>query len=61
MPQFLTINRGIMINMNYTVSIADGIAHLEDGSFYPVRVREKNKLAAAFSQFMLNKMQEEQI
>ena len=60
-PRFLTVNRGILINMDYTVSIAGGMAHLQDGSIYPVRVREKSRYAALFSQYMISKMQEERL
>lgn len=36
---FLIINRGILLNMDYITDINDGVCTLEDGSSYSVKVR----------------------
>ena len=54
--RFLLINRGIMINMDYVLSPANGNMQMKDGSVYPIRVNGRASVLAAFSQYMISRV-----
>lgn len=55
-PQFLSCYRGCLINMNYIMQIEDLNFLMQDGSKIPFRKKEQAKVAAAYSEFLFEKV-----
>ena len=55
-PQFLTCNRGVVVNMDYVESMKGGVAKMKNGEQYALRVRNQNEIVAQFSQYMISRM-----
>lgn len=49
--RFLQINKGIMVNMDYIISIEDSICTLENGQILPVKVRDGIKIKEIWYQY----------
>lgn len=54
--RFLTVNRGIMINMDHVLSPSADSIQMKDGSSYPVRVNGRAAVFSAFSQYMISRV-----
>lgn len=53
--RFLSINKGIIVNMDYIRAIEDGICILQDNSQYPVKIRELTQINQAISDYRFSK------
>ena len=58
--QFLQINKGVLVNMDYVQSIEEGNCGMIDGTWLPVRHRDRNSLVATWRSYQFNKIREEQ-
>ena len=55
-PQFLTCNRGVIVNMDHVDSMKNGTAKMKSGDSYALRVRGQNEIISRFSQYMISRM-----
>ena len=55
-PQFLTCNRGVIVNMDHVESMKGGTVKMKTGDQYALRVRNQNEIVARFSQYMISRM-----
>lgn len=55
-PCFLLCNRGVLINMDYVLSLEENSIRMKNGVVYPLRVRNRAELSAKFSQYQISKM-----
>ena len=53
-PSFLTINRGVMINMDQAIHIKEGCIVMSNGVQYPLRVRRQSELIRLFTQYQVS-------
>ena len=53
---FLLCNRGIIVNMSQISSHEDGVFIMQNGTHYPLRVKDQSKLKAAFSKYLIESM-----
>jgi DNA-binding LytR/AlgR family response regulator len=44
-PHFLLINRGILLNIEYITGVEENCCVMNDGSSFPIRVRDRAKIA----------------
>ncbi len=58
-PNFLSCNRGIIVNMSQISSQENGVFVMKNGTRYPIRIREKSKITAAFSEYLIMNMRAE--
>ena len=58
-PNFLSCNRGIIVNMPQISSQGNGVFVMKNGTRYPIRIREKSKITAAFSEYLIMNMRAE--
>lgn len=49
--RFLQINKGILVNMDYIISIEDNVCTLQNGQIFPVRVRDGFKIREIWYQY----------
>ena len=49
--RFLSINKGIVVNMNYIESIEKNTAVMENGKILPISRRKQSEVATALVQF----------
>lgn len=54
--RFLTINRGITINMDHVLAPEGDNMRMKDGSRYPIRVNGRAGVLSTFSQYMISKV-----
>lgn len=54
-PQFLLINRGVVINMDRVVSVEEGTAVMVGGLRLPLRRRDRSELARIITQHMISR------
>ena len=54
-PQFLVINRGVVINMDRVVSVEGATVVMEGGLRMPLRKRDRSDLARAITQHMISR------
>lgn len=50
-PRFLSVNRGILVNADYIHALTKKACILTDGTSFPVRVRDSQKLENALRQY----------
>ncbi len=55
-PNFLLCNRGVLINMDYAVKAKDGKIIMQNGSEYPIRVRDSKNITAKFTKYTAERM-----
>ena len=55
-PRFLSCNRGVMVNMDQASFLEEGVLVMKDGVRWPLRVRGRAKVVAAFSQYQISRM-----
>lgn len=53
---FLTCNRGVIVNMSHISAQEEGVFIMKDGMHYPIRRHSRAKIIAAFSQYLINTM-----
>lgn len=56
---FLLCNRGVFVNMSHIASQEEGVFIMNDGTRFPIKIREKLKIKAAFAQFLILNMRTE--
>ena len=54
--RFLTINRGVIINMDHVLAPEGDVMKMQDGSTYPIKVNGRAAVLTAFSQYMISRM-----
>lgn len=58
-PQFLEINRGVLINMDFAKNFFDGFVVMLGGERFPLRIRNQSELLRAFTQYQVrNRMKQ---
>lgn len=57
-PRFLPVNKGIMANADYILEFEDNCCIIEDGTRFPVRVRERLKIERAARDYHFGKIRE---
>ena len=57
---FLQINKGVLINMDYVKSIDNGDCMMIDGTWLPVRHKNRSSIVATWRTYQFNKIREEQ-
>jgi len=55
-PCFIEINCGIIINMDYSLSIKDDKMNMKDGTSYHLKIRNRNKIKSQFTCYMVTKI-----
>ena len=58
--RFLPINKGITINADYILEFEDNCCILEDGTQFPIRVRERLKIEQTAREYNFKKIRERQ-
>lgn len=58
--QFLQINKGVLVNMDHIQNIEEGNCEMIDGTWLPVRYRDRNLLIATWRSHQFNKIREGQ-
>lgn len=54
-PQFLLINRGVIVNMDHVVSVEGASVVMEGGLRLPLRKRDRSELARTIAQHMITR------
>ena len=57
--RFLSLNRGLLVNMDEVVDIEEGICTLKDGMTLPVNVRKTKSIMDIFQNYMFEKIRKE--
>ena len=55
-PRFITLVRGVLVNLDYVVSFQDGQCRLSDHSSLPVNVRSQNLLVKLWETYKFNRV-----
>ena len=58
--RFLQINKGVLVNMDYIQTIEEGDCAMTDGTWLPVRHRDRSALVATWRAHQFQKIREEQ-
>ena len=53
--RFLSINKGVVVNMDYIRTIEDGVCILEDDAQFPIKIRELTQIQQAISDYRFQK------
>lgn len=53
-PRFLTCNRGLLVNMEHIVKLADSVFYMDNGMEAPMRARNQKELTDRFSQYQIS-------
>lgn len=54
-PQFLSVNRGVIVNMDHVVSVEGATVVMEKGLRLPLRKRDRSELARTIAQHMITR------
>ena len=57
---FLQINKGVLVNMDHIKTIEEGDCRMIDGTWLPIRHRDRSSLIATWRSYQFNKIREEQ-
>ncbi len=57
---FLQINKGVLVNMDHIRTIEEGNCCMRDGTWLPIRHRERSALVATWRSYQFNKIREGQ-
>lgn len=57
---FLQINKGVLVNMDHIKSIEEGDCGMIDGTWLPIRHRDRSSLIATWRSYQFDKIREEQ-
>ncbi len=58
--RFLMINKGILVNMEHIKNIIDKICSMNDGSIYPIKVRESSNIKKHWQSFLFSSIRKGQ-
>ena len=58
--RFLMINKGILVNMEHIKNIVDKMCSMNDGSIYPIKVRESSSIKKHWQSFLFNSIRKGQ-
>ena len=58
--RFLQINKGVLVNMDHIQTIEEGDCNMIDGTWLPVRHRDRSSLVATWRAYQFQKIREEQ-
>lgn len=58
--RFLSINKGITVNAEYILEFEDKCCVMENGTKFPIRVRERQKVEQAAKNYHFDKIRERQ-
>ena len=56
-PQFLLINRGVLINMDQVLAPEGDCMKMKDGTLHPIKVNGRGSVMAAFTQYMISRVE----
>ena len=56
-PQFLLINRGVIINMDHVLAPEGDSMKMKDGSLHPIKVNGRGSVMSAFTQYMISRVE----
>ena len=56
-PQFLLINRGVLINMDHVLAPEGDCIRMKDGTLHPVKVNGRGAVMSAFTQYMISRVE----
>lgn len=56
-PQFLLINRGVLINMDHVMAPEGDCMKMKDGTLHPVKVNGRGAVMSAFTQYMISRVE----
>ena len=56
--RFLVCNRGIAVNMDFVLKFDNDCIKMLDGAVFPVRLKDKSRLFAEFTQYQFRKMRD---
>ena len=56
-PQFLLINRGVIINMDHVLAPEGDCMKMKDGTLHPVKVNGRGAVMSAFTQYMISRVE----
>lgn len=59
-PRFLLVNKGIVLNADYILDFCDNCCVMENGSRFPIRVRDRMKTEQAVLQYHFEKIRSRQ-
>lgn len=59
--RFLTVLRGILVNMDYIKNIKNGTCDLENGNTIPVNIKNCKRLEQLWHSYMFNKIKDENL
>lgn len=59
-PRFLLVNKGILLNADYILDFDDNCCIMENGSRFPIRVRDRLKTEQAIRQYHFEKIRSRQ-
>ena len=55
-PCFLECNRGVIVNMDHVTTLENGVLHLNNGSVFPLRTRNRSELISRFTQYQISRL-----
>ncbi len=59
-PRFITVNKGIVVNADYVFDFQDNCCIMEDGTKFPIRVRDCLKIEQALREYHFEKIRKKQ-
>ena len=54
--RFMSCNRGVIINMDHVRSLDGDTFRMNNGSYFPLRVRERSKIISRYTKYMLSRI-----
>ena len=54
-PRFLSINKGIIVNLDHVSTMRDGLCTTKDGCRFPLRVRQRTRLINHWREYIFLK------
>lgn len=57
--RFLSVIRGVVVNLDHVTSIADGICYLSDGSTQPVNIRGRKQIEQIWKDHLISRLRSE--
>ena len=56
-PNFLLINRGVIVNMDHVLAPEGDCMKMKDGTLHPVKVNGRGAVMSAFTQYMISRVE----
>ena len=60
-PRFLPCNRGVLVNMDYVLTLDGDVLRMKDGRTFALRTRSKAELSARFVQYQISRLKGERL